>query len=66
MIAHYAALDDQRLEDLLQRWLPVATGPAPEIQKVGKNGRTYIELDIDTPIKAATIVLGQSRDGYNC
>jgi hypothetical protein len=25
---------------------------------VGRNGRTYTELDTDTPVKAATIVLG--------
>jgi hypothetical protein len=57
-IQHYAALDDQRLEDLIRRWLPVATGPAPEVEKVGRNGRTYAELDTDTPVKAAAIVLG--------
>jgi hypothetical protein len=54
---HYAALDDQRLEDLIQRWLPVATGPAPEIEKVGRNGHSFIELDTETPVKAAAIVL---------
>jgi len=58
MIQHYAALDDARLEALIHRWLPAATGPAPEIEKVGRNGRTYTELDTDTPVKAANIVLG--------
>jgi len=55
MMQHYAALDDQRFEDLIQRWLPVATGPAPEVEKVGRNGRIYTELDTDVP---AAIVLG--------
>src|SRR5262249_16935185 len=58
MIHHYAVLDDQRLEDLIQRWLPAATGPAPEVEKVGRGGQTYIALDTETPIKAAAIVLG--------
>src|SRR5262249_11909107 len=55
---HYAMLDDARLEDLMRRWLPVATGPAPEIEKVGRNGQTYFELDNETPAKAAAILLG--------
>jgi hypothetical protein len=57
-MSHYAALDDQRLEDLVSRWLPVATGPAPEVEKIARNGQTYTELDTDTPVKAAAIVLG--------
>jgi hypothetical protein len=55
---HYAMLDDQRLEDLMRRWLPVATGPAPEVEKVGGNGKPYTELDNEAPVKAAAIVLG--------
>ena len=58
MIHHYMTLDDARLEALMQRWLPVATGPAPEVEKVGRNGQTYTELDTDIPVKAANIVLG--------
>ena len=58
MIHSYALLDDARLESLIQRWLPVATGPAPEVEKVSRNGQPYTELDTDTPAKAATIVLG--------
>jgi hypothetical protein len=57
-MSHYAALDDQRLEDLVSRWLPVATGPAPEVEKIGRNGQAYTELDTDIPVKAANIVLG--------
>lgn len=57
-MSHYAALDDQRLEDLVSRWLPVATGPAPEVEKIARNGQTYTELDTDTPVKAANVVLG--------
>jgi len=57
-MSHYAALDDQRLEDLVSRWLPVATGPAPEVEKIGRNGPIYTELDTDIPVKAANIVLG--------
>jgi hypothetical protein len=57
-MSHYAALDDQRLEDLVGRWLPVATGPALEVEKVSKNGQPYTELDTNLPLKAATIVLG--------
>jgi hypothetical protein len=58
MLEHYRALDDQRLEELIRRWLPVATSPAIEVQKIGRNGRTYTELDTDTPAKAAGVVLG--------
>jgi hypothetical protein len=58
MMQHYAALDDARLEALIMRWLPVATGPALEVEKVGRNGRAFTELNTDTPVKAATIVLG--------
>ena len=56
-IQRYAALDDQRLEDLIRRWLPVATGPSLEVEKIGRNGKTFIELDTETPIKAAGVVL---------
>jgi hypothetical protein len=55
---HYASLDDARLEALIHRYLPVAVGPAIEIEKVGRNGETYTELDTDAPVKAATLVLG--------
>jgi hypothetical protein len=61
MIHHYAVLDDARLEALIQRWLPAATGPAPKVEKVAKNGKTYTELDTDTPVRAATIVLGAAK-----
>jgi hypothetical protein len=58
MIHHYAVLDDARLEALIARWLPAATGPAPEVEKIARNGQTYTELDTDTPVKAANVVLG--------
>jgi hypothetical protein len=57
-LSHYAALDDQWLEDLIARWLPVATGPAVEIEKVARNGQSYVEIDHETPVKAAAVVLG--------
>jgi hypothetical protein len=41
----------------MRRWLPVATAPAPEVEKVGRSGQPYTELDNDTPVKAAAIVL---------
>src|SRR5262245_29851388 len=45
---HYAMLDDARLESLIGRWLPLATGPAPEIEKMGRNGQSFIQLDTET------------------
>src|SRR5215472_4488729 len=51
------ALDDQRLDDLLRTWLPIATGGPIEVRKVDRKGREYTECDTDTPVKAAGIVL---------
>ena len=63
---HYAMLDDARLESLISRWLPVATEPAPEVEKVGRNGQIYTQRDNETPAKAAAIVLGRSKAECNC
>jgi hypothetical protein len=57
MIHHYAVLDDRRIEDLIMKWLPIATGPPAEIERIGRNGKPYTELDTETPVKAAAIVL---------
>jgi len=51
------ALDDQRLDDLLRTWLPIATGGPIEVRKVDRKGREYTQCDTDTPVKAAGIVL---------
>jgi len=51
------ALDDQRLDDLLRTWLPIATGGPIEVRKVDRKGREYTECDTVTPVKAAGIVL---------
>jgi hypothetical protein len=54
---HYATLDDARLESLMARWLPIATGPALEVVKMTRHG-SCIQLDHETPARAAAIVLG--------
>jgi len=51
------ALDDQRLDDLFRTWLPIATGGPIEVRKVDRKGREYTETDVDTPVRAAGIVL---------
>jgi hypothetical protein len=57
-IAQRLAIDDGRLEDLFRTYLPIATAGPVEVKKVDRKGREYTELDTETPIKAAGIVLG--------
>ena len=51
------ALDDARLDNLFQVWMPLATGGPVAVRKVDKKGREYTEFDSETPVKAAGIVL---------
>ena len=51
------ALDDQRLDDLFRTWLPIATGGPITVTKTDRKGREYTEMDVDTPVRAAGIVL---------
>ena len=51
------ALDDARLDNLFQTWMPLATGGPIAVRKIDKKGGEYTELDSETPIKAAGIVL---------
>jgi hypothetical protein len=57
-MAHRAALDDERLEDLIRTWYPVATGGPIETTRTDKHGTVYHELDAETPLKASAVVLG--------
>jgi hypothetical protein len=52
------ALDDQRLDDLFRTWLPIATSGPLTVIKTDKKGREYTEMDVETPVRAANIVLG--------
>ena len=57
-IAQRLSLDDARLDNLFQTWLPIATAGPVEVKKVDRKGREYTEVDSDTAIRAAGIVLG--------
>jgi hypothetical protein len=56
-IAQRLAIDDQRLDDLFKTWLPIATNGPVAVTKTDKKGREYVEMDVDTPVRAAGIVL---------
>lgn len=53
---HYRALDNERLDRLLLRWLPVALNGPITIQKI-KAGETFLESDFDRPLEAGKFVL---------
>jgi hypothetical protein len=55
-IDHYRALDNERLDRLLVRWLPVALNGPITIQKI-KAGEVFTEPDFEKPLEAAKYVL---------
>jgi hypothetical protein len=55
-IDHYRLLDNERLDRLLVRWLPVALNGPITIQKI-KAGEIFSESDFDRPLEAAKYVL---------
>lgn len=57
MMEHYRLLDDERIEDLMRYWLPIACEGKIRIEHMRSNGETYTELDFDRPLKAAFWVL---------
>jgi hypothetical protein len=57
-IAQRLSLDHARLDNLFQTWLPIATAGPVEVKKFDRKGREYTELDSDTAIRAAGVVLG--------
>jgi hypothetical protein len=56
--AQRLTIDDGRLEDLFKTYLPIATAGPVQVKKIDRKGREYTELDSDTAIRAAGIVLG--------
>jgi hypothetical protein len=55
-IEHFRALDTERLEDLMEAWLPIATGGPLKLERE-RDGMLVTELDYDRPMKASFIVL---------
>lgn len=55
-IDHYRLLDNERLDRLLLRWLPVALGGPITLQKI-KAGEVFTEADFDRPMEASKHVL---------
>jgi hypothetical protein len=55
-IDHYRLLDNERLDRLLLRWLPVALNGPITIQKI-KAGEVFSESDFDRPMEAAKFAL---------
>ena len=53
---HYRVLDNDRIEDLLKCWLPIATGGPIRIEKI-RAGQVFSEADFDLPLKASYFVL---------
>lgn len=56
MMEHYRMLDDERIEDMMRYWLPIATGGPIQIEHA-RNGEVYSEADFDRPLKAGFWVL---------
>jgi hypothetical protein len=56
MMEHYRNLDDERIEDLMAYWLPIAQHGRIRIEHV-RDGEVYSEVDFDRPLKAAYWVL---------
>jgi hypothetical protein len=56
MADHYRMLDDERIEDLMAYWLPIAQHGRIRIEHV-RDGEIYSEVDFDRPLKAAYWVL---------
>lgn len=55
-IDHYRLLDNERLDRLLVRYLPMALGGPITIQKI-KDGEPFCESDFDRPLKAGQFAL---------
>jgi hypothetical protein len=55
-IDHYRLLDNERLDRLLVRYLPMALGGPITIQKI-KDGIPFCESDFDRPLKAGQFAL---------
>lgn len=55
-IDHYRLLDNERLDRLLVRYLPIALGGPITIQKI-KDGVPFCESDFDRPLKAGQFAL---------
>jgi hypothetical protein len=56
-ISQRLALDDARLDNLFATWLPIATAGPVEVTKVTKKGEVYSEMDSETSLRAAKVVL---------
>jgi hypothetical protein len=55
-IDHYRLLDNERLDRLLVRYLPMALGGPITIQKI-REGEAFCECDFDRPLKAGQFAL---------
>jgi hypothetical protein len=56
MMHHFLALDNERIEDMLESWLPLAQATPITIEKV-RGGEVFREEDFDRPLKASYFVL---------
>jgi hypothetical protein len=55
-LAHYLALDNERIEDMMAYWLPLAQAGPITIEKV-RAGEVFSEADFDKPLQASYFVL---------
>lgn len=53
---HYRLIDDERIEDMLRYWLPIACHGRIRIEHV-RDGEVFSEVDFDRPLKAGFFVL---------
>lgn len=56
MAEHYRMLDDERIEDMMRYWLPIACEGRIRIEKI-RDGQAFSEMDFDRPLKAGYWVL---------
>jgi hypothetical protein len=56
LMTHFLALDNERIEDMLSYWLPLAQSGPIMIEKV-RDGEVFSEPDFDRPLKASYFVL---------
>jgi hypothetical protein len=55
-LEHFRNLDNERLENVMASWLPLACGGPLRVERV-RDGVLYSELDYERPAKATFIVL---------
>jgi hypothetical protein len=56
MMEHYRMLDDERIEEMMSYWLPIAVHGRIRIAHI-REGEVYSEVDFDRPLKAGFFCL---------